>query len=320
MAPKHHPTPLSGGDRKALNKELGKARAMTNILAAQSAEMRVKAETLLQQADRLLCESWNERMWSDGEPIDPSPTIDQAINGGFSWLEIRCSRCNTPSDVDLAAVKHSPATDADRNDMPRAPLGKRSADDNREFGWHIDRCGCPVAKLSTSIGPFRRVKPHLFRYWKRDERAAARQGDWLIELAVWKTIASGGHPEPVVPPPKLPEAIEAVTNWLVLRSFSAGCTAMTGVEASPICSGLICGRHRGDRGPRAACLRTSEEVQKRNAWGFGFAALARVISVECVGQENADTEEGQQRCYDLDHRRTPWVATMPKTAALRKWR
>ena len=51
---------------------------MTNILAAQSAEMRAKAETLLQQADRLLCESWNERMWSDGEPIDPSPTIDQA--------------------------------------------------------------------------------------------------------------------------------------------------------------------------------------------------------------------------------------------------
>jgi hypothetical protein len=42
MAPKHHPTPLSGGDRKALNKELGKARAMTNILARQSAEMRTK--------------------------------------------------------------------------------------------------------------------------------------------------------------------------------------------------------------------------------------------------------------------------------------
>ena len=54
MAPKHHSTPLSGGDRKALNKELGKARAMTNILAAQSAEMRAKAEAMLQQADRLL--------------------------------------------------------------------------------------------------------------------------------------------------------------------------------------------------------------------------------------------------------------------------
>src|ERR1700677_2747577 len=103
MAPNYHPAPLSGGDRKALNKELGKSRAMTNILAAQSAEMRTKAETMLQQADRLLCESWNERMWSDGEPIDPSPTIDQAINGGFPWLEIQCSRCKTPSDVDLAS-------------------------------------------------------------------------------------------------------------------------------------------------------------------------------------------------------------------------
>ena len=70
MAPKHHPTPLSGGDRKALNKELGKARAMTGILAAQSAEMRAKAEAMLQQADRLLCESWNERMWADGDRVE----------------------------------------------------------------------------------------------------------------------------------------------------------------------------------------------------------------------------------------------------------
>jgi len=31
-------------------------------------------------------------MWSDGEAIDPSPSIDQAVNGGFPWLEIRCAR------------------------------------------------------------------------------------------------------------------------------------------------------------------------------------------------------------------------------------
>src|ERR1700730_10275450 len=83
MAPKYHPTPLSGGDRKALAKELGTAGAMTNILTSQSLEMRAKGETMIQQADKLLCESWNERMWSDGEPIDPSPTIGQAVNGGF---------------------------------------------------------------------------------------------------------------------------------------------------------------------------------------------------------------------------------------------
>jgi phage FluMu protein Com len=110
MAPKPHPTPLSGGDRKALNKELGKARAMTNILAAQSAELRAKDETILQQADRLLCESWNERMWSDGEPIDPSPSIDQAVHGGYSWLQIECSRCKAARDIDLAALTHLPTT------------------------------------------------------------------------------------------------------------------------------------------------------------------------------------------------------------------
>jgi hypothetical protein len=83
---------------------------MANILAAQSAEMRAKGEAMIQQADKLLCESWNERLWSDGEPIDPSPTVDQAVNGGFPWLEIRCARCKTPSDVDLAAMKHPPTT------------------------------------------------------------------------------------------------------------------------------------------------------------------------------------------------------------------
>jgi hypothetical protein len=106
MAPKHHPTPLSGGDRKALAKELGRARAMTTILAAQSAEARAKGEALIRTADKLLCESWNERMWSDGEPIDPSPTIDQAINGGYSWLQIECSRCKAARDVHMATLRH----------------------------------------------------------------------------------------------------------------------------------------------------------------------------------------------------------------------
>ena len=83
---------------------------MANILAARSAEARARGEALMQEADRLLRESWNERMWSDGEPIDPSPTIDQAVNGSFACLEIQCARCKTPSDVDLAAMKHPPTT------------------------------------------------------------------------------------------------------------------------------------------------------------------------------------------------------------------
>lgn len=110
MAPKHHPMPLSGGDRKALRKELSKSRAMTSIFARRSAEKRAVGEALIREADDLACQSWNEKMWSDGGPIDPSPTIDQAINGGFGWLEIKCSRCRTPRDVDLAALPHVATT------------------------------------------------------------------------------------------------------------------------------------------------------------------------------------------------------------------
>ena len=76
-----NPAPLSGGDRKALKKELSKSRAMTRIFAERSAEKRREGEALIREADNLACQSRNEKMWSDGGPIDPSPTIDQAING-----------------------------------------------------------------------------------------------------------------------------------------------------------------------------------------------------------------------------------------------
>lgn len=110
MAPQYHPTPLSGGDRKALKKELAKSAGMTTMLARQSEDLRSRGEAMIREADKLSCESWNERMWADGEPIDPSPTVDQAINGGFPWLQIACSRCRTPRDIDLAALKTPPTT------------------------------------------------------------------------------------------------------------------------------------------------------------------------------------------------------------------
>ena len=82
IAPKYHHPPISGGDHKALTKEIAKARVMTGIFAERSADKRREGEALIREADNLACQSWNERMWSDGGPIDPSPTVDQAINGG----------------------------------------------------------------------------------------------------------------------------------------------------------------------------------------------------------------------------------------------
>ncbi len=59
-------------------------------------------------------------------------------------------------------------------------------------------------------------------------------GSLLSALAfgVFKSIMAGGHPVPVAMPPPAPSsAVAAASVWLLLQSFSNGCTAMTGVEA-----------------------------------------------------------------------------------------
>jgi amino acid transporter len=53
----------------------------------------------------------------------------------------------------------------------------------------------------------------------------------VIVLGSFHALLHGGHPQPVVAPPKLPAATATLTLWLLLKVFSSGCTAMTGVEA-----------------------------------------------------------------------------------------
>jgi amino acid transporter len=53
----------------------------------------------------------------------------------------------------------------------------------------------------------------------------------VLLIGAYAVMKSGGHPQPVVPPPSPPKAIEALGLWLLLRAFASGCTAMTGVEA-----------------------------------------------------------------------------------------
>ena len=53
----------------------------------------------------------------------------------------------------------------------------------------------------------------------------------MIAIGIYKTLAAGGHPTPVIMPPQLSAATGAMSAWLLLRAFSSGCTAMTGVEA-----------------------------------------------------------------------------------------
>ena len=58
-------------------------------------------------------------------------------------------------------------------------------------------------------------------------------GSLLVTLGLGcvKALAAGGHPVPVVAPPHLPPPTAVVGIWLLLKAFSSGCTAITGVEA-----------------------------------------------------------------------------------------
>ena len=52
-----------------------------------------------------------------------------------------------------------------------------------------------------------------------------------IVIGIVQSLLHGGHPKPVVAPHPMPSVAMAASAWLVLQSFSSGCTAMTGVEA-----------------------------------------------------------------------------------------
>ncbi|MGB6690402.1 MAG: APC family permease [Terracidiphilus sp.] len=53
----------------------------------------------------------------------------------------------------------------------------------------------------------------------------------VIFAGAWHVLESGGHPHPVATLPAMPAATAVVSLWLLLKVFSSGCTAMTGVEA-----------------------------------------------------------------------------------------
>lgn len=53
----------------------------------------------------------------------------------------------------------------------------------------------------------------------------------VIGVGAWHVAGGGGHPHPVTTLPSIPPATAAVSLWLMLKVFSSGCTAMTGVEA-----------------------------------------------------------------------------------------
>jgi hypothetical protein len=47
-----------------------------------------RAAEARKQADRLACEAWNARMLGYKGPAQPSPTLGDALNAGYLYLEV----------------------------------------------------------------------------------------------------------------------------------------------------------------------------------------------------------------------------------------
>ncbi|MGA2371567.1 MAG: APC family permease [Candidatus Korobacteraceae bacterium] len=67
----------------------------------------------------------------------------------------------------------------------------------------------------------------------------------MIGIGLVKALLAGGHPVPVITPPRLSGATATISAWLMLRAFSSGCTAMTGVEA--VSNGVMAFREPTDK-------------------------------------------------------------------------
>jgi ribosomal protein L44E len=69
-----------------------------------------RAKEARKVADRLACEAWNQRMLGYRGPAQPSPTVGDALNARYLYLEVRCLSCDTHQTVALDIIRRPKAT------------------------------------------------------------------------------------------------------------------------------------------------------------------------------------------------------------------
>jgi hypothetical protein len=69
-----------------------------------------RATDARRQADKLACEAWNKRMLAFQGPAQPSPTLSDALNAGYAYLEVKCLGCETHQTVALDIVRRRKST------------------------------------------------------------------------------------------------------------------------------------------------------------------------------------------------------------------
>jgi amino acid transporter len=113
-------------------------------------------------------------------------------------------------------------------------------------------------------------------------------GTLLIVIAVgaFQVLHTGGHPHPVTALPAIPTATMAMASWwMILKVFSSGCTAMTGVEA--VSNGVMA--FRDDARKNAKITLTVVIVLLAVLLG-GIALLCRAYGIAATDPEGARYE------------------------------
>lgn len=69
-----------------------------------------RAALARKEADALACQAWTLRMLGYQGPAQPSPTMGDALNAGYRYLEVKCLGCEMHSTVDLTIVRRPKET------------------------------------------------------------------------------------------------------------------------------------------------------------------------------------------------------------------
>lgn len=72
---------------------------------------REQAAKAIRERDAAECHLWSEQMEGFGGPAQPSPTIEQCLNGGYGWLEVKCHRCEKQVSIPLKHVRRPHSTE-----------------------------------------------------------------------------------------------------------------------------------------------------------------------------------------------------------------
>ena len=107
----------------------------------------------------------------------------------------------------------------------------------------------------------------------------------VIGVGGWQAIVSGGHPHSLTPLPAPSPATELISWWLILKVFSSGCTAMTGVEA--VSNGVMAFREPATKNAKATLTII---IALLSALLLGIALLCRAFGVAATDPNGSHYE------------------------------